>query len=89
MNGNSNGDRLRGLEDREGKPAGGALQLRCPTCSKLTRLETNKYFPFCSKRCRGSDFFDWVEGRHSIAGEPDSGKEDEWDMSGTDPESSF
>ncbi|MCI5106081.1 MAG: DNA gyrase inhibitor YacG [Pseudomonadales bacterium] len=33
-------------------------------------IDSNKYRPFCSKRCQLIDFGEWATEKHSIAGEP-------------------
>lgn len=46
-------------------------QVQCPTCEKnVTWIDSNKYRPFCSKRCQLIDFGEWATEKHSIAGEP-------------------
>jgi endogenous inhibitor of DNA gyrase (YacG/DUF329 family) len=33
-------------------------------------IETSRFRPFCSERCRTTDLGEWAAGRHRIAGEP-------------------
>ncbi|HSR67865.1 MAG TPA: DNA gyrase inhibitor YacG [Acidobacteriota bacterium] len=51
---------------------------KCPRCGNKTRLE-DKYFPFCSKRCRLIDLGKWFNEEYSVQGE-----EKPWDPA--DPE---
>lgn len=40
----------------------------CPNCEKETDLsESNKYRPFCSKRCRLIDLGEWISESYSIS----------------------
>lgn len=38
------------------------MKVKCPRCKKTIEYSTdNKYRPFCSRRCKESDLFDWVK----------------------------
>lgn len=42
----------------------------CPTCGKKVEwLDTNKYRPFCSDRCKQIDLGAWAEEKYVIPGE--------------------
>lgn len=44
-------------------------RLRCPGCGQpQTWDRNNPYRPFCSKRCRDSDFVAWANEEHRIGG---------------------
>jgi endogenous inhibitor of DNA gyrase (YacG/DUF329 family) len=43
-----------------------AKLLRCPTCSKLVRMNEDD-FPFCSDRCRKIDLGKWASGVYKIS----------------------
>ena len=48
------------------------LVVECPTChSKVEWLEKNESRPFCSERCKNSDFIDWANEEHKISSNPD------------------
>jgi hypothetical protein len=53
--------------------------VKCPTCgAPVAWIETSRFRPFCSERCRTTDLGEWAGGRHRIAGErgdeaPDAG----------------
>jgi endogenous inhibitor of DNA gyrase (YacG/DUF329 family) len=41
----------------------------CPTCGKKVEwLDTNKYRPFCSDRCKQIDLGAWAEEKYVIPG---------------------
>jgi len=42
---------------------------KCPTCKKPAFQKDNKWFPFCSERCKKVDLGKWFLGEYSIAGE--------------------
>ena len=45
-------------------------RVRCPTCGQpVDWIESNEHRPFCSRRCRDSDFCDWADEQHVIATE--------------------
>lgn len=47
------------------------IKVNCPTCNEIVAwVESNKYRPFCSERCKLIDFGEWASERHSIPGEP-------------------
>lgn len=41
----------------------------CPTCGKKAVWESNKFRPFCSKRCRLIDLGQWASEKYRIPGE--------------------
>jgi endogenous inhibitor of DNA gyrase (YacG/DUF329 family) len=40
--------------------------LACPTCKKETEKQDNKYFPFCSERCKLIDLGSWLDGKYIL-----------------------
>ncbi len=52
--------------------------MSCPICGKDT---SNRYVPFCSRRCADVDLERWLSGKYSIPGsaEEDAGNEAEPD----------
>ena len=49
------------------KPA----SVRCPNCGKTVRwIESERWKPFCSERCRLVDLGEWVSEGHRIPGDP-------------------
>jgi len=36
----------------------------CPTCKKFKAIE--EYFPFCCKKCKDVDLYNWLTGQYSI-----------------------
>jgi endogenous inhibitor of DNA gyrase (YacG/DUF329 family) len=53
-----------------------ATLVKCPTCGRPVEWsEGSVYRPFCSDRCRLIDLGAWLDERHRIPGEPDSGDE--------------
>lgn len=60
--------------------------IKCPTCgAPVAWIETSRFRPFCSERCRTTDLGEWAAGRHRITGEPIDGAADEG--VGPDPDS--
>jgi endogenous inhibitor of DNA gyrase (YacG/DUF329 family) len=54
------------------------MTLRCPTCRQPAgERKVNRYFPFCSERCRLLDLGSWFEGRYRVPGQPAGGVEDD------------
>jgi endogenous inhibitor of DNA gyrase (YacG/DUF329 family) len=46
--------------------------VKCPTCGKLVAwVDTEKFRPFCSERCKLIDLGEWASGAYAIPGEPD------------------
>ncbi|RII01121.1 DNA gyrase inhibitor YacG [candidate division NPL-UPA2 bacterium Unc8] len=43
------------------------MKPRCPICKKSYQNDNNKYFPFCSSRCRLADLGDWLDGKYRIS----------------------
>jgi uncharacterized protein len=45
--------------------------VKCPTCgAPVAWIDTSRFRPFCSERCRTMDLGAWAAGRHRIAGDP-------------------
>ena len=43
--------------------------IRCPSCkTKIEWTESNTERPFCSKRCKNSDFIEWANEERTILG---------------------
>lgn len=38
----------------------------CPTCKKKAVKKGDKFFPFCSERCKLVDLGSWLDGRYVI-----------------------
>jgi endogenous inhibitor of DNA gyrase (YacG/DUF329 family) len=55
----------------------------CPICSKLN---TEKYRPFCSKHCADVDLARWLKGTYAIPVKHDDEDEDGLGDAGTRPE---
>jgi len=52
-------------------------QVKCPTCgTPVAWVESSRFRPFCSERCRTMDLGDWAAERHRIAGDPLEGGPD-------------
>ena len=52
----------------------------CPICEEQVEtpdLTADKYFPFCSRRCKLLDLGKWFAGEYSLEREPDGEGEDE------------
>lgn len=46
----------------------------CPMCQGSVGLPpANKYFPFCSDRCKVLDLGNWLSGTYAIPAEEDDG----------------
>jgi endogenous inhibitor of DNA gyrase (YacG/DUF329 family) len=60
--------------DNSGKAAGAAAPALCVICHVQPRSE--KYRPFCSKRCADIDLHRWLGGVYAIPGKPEE-EEDE------------
>ena len=46
--------------------------VKCPTCEKAVAwIESSKYRPFCSERCRLIDLGEWADGIRSIPLDPE------------------
>jgi uncharacterized protein len=49
---------------------------RCPICRQpVAERGVNRFFPFCSDRCRLLDLGKWFDGRYRVPGEPASDDE--------------
>lgn len=47
------------------------MRVRCPTCQNECDFdESNRWRPFCSKRCWLIDLGAWADESHRIPGEP-------------------
>ena len=45
--------------------------MKCPMCNEpALRTSSNRYRPFCSKRCKLIDLSKWFGGEYAIAGPP-------------------
>ena len=44
----------------------GSIRIKCPTCKKPVKVETED-FPFCSERCRLIDLGKWASGAYVIS----------------------
>jgi endogenous inhibitor of DNA gyrase (YacG/DUF329 family) len=42
----------------------------CPICQRETTREGNRFFPFCSERCKLVDLSKWLGGEYRIPGPP-------------------
>jgi endogenous inhibitor of DNA gyrase (YacG/DUF329 family) len=57
--------------------------LRCPICRKPAEPRPkNRWFPFCSERCKLIDLGKWMNGDYRIPGRPEENED------GTPPTSS-
>jgi endogenous inhibitor of DNA gyrase (YacG/DUF329 family) len=46
-------------------------KVKCPTCGvPVAWIESSRFRPFCSERCRTTDLGSWAAERHRIAGDP-------------------
>jgi len=54
----------------------------CPICDKIVNSDTkiNRYFPFCSQRCKLIDLGKWLDGKYAIDGKTGKLKEIEPDL---------
>jgi len=54
----------------------------CPICEKEISIDKNlnKYFPFCSQRCKLIDLGKWLDGKYAIDGKTGELKEIEPDL---------
>jgi hypothetical protein len=51
--------------------------VKCPACgAPVAWIESNRFRPFCSERCRTIDLGAWAAERHRIAGDPVDGPPD-------------
>ncbi len=52
--------------------------VRCPTCGgKSVYSGTNPYRPFCSERCKNTDFGAWASEAYRVAATPPIESDDE------------
>ncbi|WP_312511434.1 DNA gyrase inhibitor YacG [Massilia sp.] len=50
----------------------------CPTCAKKVEwLDSNKFRPFCSERCKQIDLGAWAEEKYAIPGAAPLDSQDE------------
>jgi len=69
----------------EPRAAGKPLQVRCPSCSKLTEYSAaNPYRPFCSERCQSVDLGAWASERYRVEAPAERGEDAESDTHGAD-----
>lgn len=48
----------------------GTLSVNCPGCGqRVPWIAERQHRPFCSRRCRESDFCGWATEEHVLAGE--------------------
>lgn len=52
--------------------------ITCPVCGKKTTWEENPARPFCSERCKFTDFDKWLTGEYAIPGAEKAAQEDTW-----------
>jgi uncharacterized protein len=67
-------------DDRSGPPGDMQARQLCATCH--LRPQTEKYRPFCSKRCADIDLHRWLGGVYAI---PGKAEEEEDGMPGASP----
>jgi uncharacterized protein len=58
------------------------MKYKCPICKKefdaLARHpEKNKYFPFCSERCKLIDLGAWLDAEYKVISQPGQADEDQ------------
>jgi len=59
------------------------MKQRCPICRKIVNLPLgggagrDRFFPFCSERCKLVDLGAWLDAEYRIASKPDEGESDE------------
>lgn len=42
------------------------VKMKCPMCKeKSYTLKINKYFPFCSQKCKNRDLYKWLSGDYT------------------------
>jgi endogenous inhibitor of DNA gyrase (YacG/DUF329 family) len=57
--------------------------VKCPTCGRPVEwVDTEKFRPFCSERCKLIDLGEWATGSYAIPGEPEDRPEE---TGSTDP----
>ena len=57
----------------------GPLTVKCPNCGmEVVWIEQNAERPFCSARCRDTDFIGWAKQEHKIAGDNDDLLAEDW-----------
>ena len=55
--------------------------MKCPTCRQPTTYQNNPHRPFCSERCKLTDFGAWVNEEYAVPADepapPPAGADDE------------
>jgi len=46
-------------------------KIRCPICKKETQWEGNPYRPFCSKKCKLADLYNWLSEEYKVVESPE------------------
>jgi endogenous inhibitor of DNA gyrase (YacG/DUF329 family) len=65
------------LRQKDGK-LNGVMKRTCPICKKVIdaatrkRSRQEKFFPFCSVRCKWIDLGHWLDGDYKIVSKPDA-----------------
>lgn len=55
-----------------------AFRARCPSCDMLVDpVQSHKYMPFCSERCRLVDLGRWLNEEHALPFEAEDDEEQE------------
>jgi endogenous inhibitor of DNA gyrase (YacG/DUF329 family) len=50
---------------------------RCPICDKpVERRPANRFFPFCSERCRLIDLGKWLGEEYRVPGRPEENEDE-------------
>lgn len=61
--------------------------LLCPICQKISeRRPQNRFYPFCSARCRQVDLGKWLGEEYRVASQPAEEQEDELPTVEDDPQ---
>ena len=61
------------------------LIVKCPTCDKAVAwVDSSKFRPFCSDRCRLIDLGEWAEGKRFSPSDADHDDVTESDIHGQD-----
>jgi len=54
---------------------------KCPICnSEKEEMKENKWFPFCSERCKMVDLYHWLSGEYCISEPLPQRSDDEEDV---------
>ncbi len=47
------------------------IVVKCPTCkADVIWSAQSEFRPFCSERCKNTDFISWANAEHQLPGEP-------------------